>query len=49
MRLDRPVALLVVIACTSSVIAAENVNPVFIKGFEVAPRANLSADFAVAY
>ena len=44
MRMDRPVALLVAIACASSAIAAEDANPVYVKGIEVVPRANLTAD-----
>lgn len=44
MRIDRPVALLVAIACASSVVAAESDNPVRVKDLEVVPRANLTAD-----
>ena len=44
MRFDRPVALLVAIACTTSVMAAENDNPVLVKDLNVEPRANLTAD-----
>ena len=44
MRMDRPVALLVALACASSAIIAEDASPVNVKGFEVVPRANLSAD-----
>lgn len=44
MRMDRPVALLVAIACASSAIAAEDASPVYVKGIEVVPRANLTAD-----
>lgn len=44
MRFDRPVALLVAIACTTSAMAAENDNPVLVKDLQVEPRANLTAD-----
>jgi hypothetical protein len=44
MRFDRPVALLVAIACTTSVMAAESDNPVLVKDLNVEPRANLTAD-----
>lgn len=44
MRIDRPVALLVAIACTSSVMAAEEGAAVLVKDLEVAPRANLTLD-----
>lgn len=44
MRIDRPVALLAAIACTSSLIAAEEGAPVLVKDLEVAPRANLTLD-----
>ncbi|MBA3700829.1 MAG: outer membrane beta-barrel protein [Planctomycetes bacterium] len=44
MRVDRPVALLIAIACASSAAAADSVDPVLVKDLEVAPRANLTLD-----
>jgi len=44
MRIDRPVALLVAIACASSLLTAEESAPVLVKDLEVAPRANLTFD-----
>lgn len=43
MRVDRPVALLVAIACASSAVA-QDVDPVLVKDIYVAPRANLTVD-----
>lgn len=41
MRIDRPVALLVAIACSASIATAEDAEPVMVKDISVTPRANL--------